>query len=114
MATSRLAREDGRVVCERLLVATRPLQRMRGLLGRSSMPSGEGILLRPAGSVHTLFMRFPIDVVFLDADLRVVGIARDVPPWRVVGRVGARAVLELTAGESGRRDLATGDRLVIA
>ena len=48
-----MTREDGRVVCEHLLVAARPLRRMRGLLGRASLPSGEGILLRPAGSVHT-------------------------------------------------------------
>ena len=63
-----LTSEDGRVVCEHLLVAARPLRRMRGLLGRSELPSDQGILLRPAGSVHTFFMRFPIDVVFLDRD----------------------------------------------
>ena len=113
MATSRLTREDGRVVCEQLLVAARPLRRMRGLLGRSSLPPGEGMLLRPAGSVHTFFMRFPIDVVFLDDYLRVVAIARDIPPWRMVARSGARSVLELAAGESGRRGLRQGDRLVL-
>ena len=57
-----LTREDGRVVCEHLLVATRPFARMRGLLGRATLPAGEGILLRPAGSVHTFFMRFPTTV----------------------------------------------------
>ena len=109
-----LTRQDGRVVCEQLLVAARPLSRMRGLLGRASLPSGEGILLRPAGSVHTLFMRFPIDVVFLDSDLRVVGIAPEVRPWRLAKRPGARAVLEIPAGEALRRDLREGDRLVIS
>jgi uncharacterized protein len=107
-------RQDGRVVCEQLLVAARPLRRMRGLLGRAGLPAGEGILLRPAGSVHTFFMRFPIDVVFLDAELRVLEIAHEVPPWRVTASSGARAVLEISAGETRRRGLREGDRLVIA
>ena len=107
-----LTREDGRVVCEHLLVAARPLRRLRGLLGRSSLPDGEGILLAPAGSVHTFFMRFPIDVVFLDEEHRVVGIDAEVPPWRTAGRRGAKAVVELAAGECERRGLRPGDRLI--
>ena len=116
MATStvRLTREDGRVVCEQLLVATRPLTRMRGLLGRAGLPAGEGILLRPAGSVHTFFMRFPIDVVFLDRDRVVVGIEPSLPPWKTAGRRGAKAVVELAAGECERRGLQVGDRLLAA
>ncbi len=109
-----LAREDGRVVCEHLLVATRPLTRMRGLLGRTSLPAGEGILLRPAGSVHTFFMRFPIDVVFLDRDEVVVGIEPSLPPWKTAGRRGAKAVVELAAGECERRGVQVGDRLIAA
>ena len=66
-----LARPDGRVVVEHCLIAARPLRRMRGLLGRRSLPGGEGILLQPAASIHTFFMRFPIDVVFLDRELVV-------------------------------------------
>ena len=109
-----LSQRDGRVVCERCLVAARPLRRMRGLLGRRDLPRGEGILLRPAASIHTFFMRFPIDAVFLDRDDVVVGIERQVHPWRVAARKGARAVLELPAGESERRGLAVGDALVAA
>ena len=114
MASRRLTREDGRVVCEQLLVAARPLRRMRGLLGRASLPAGEGILLRPAGSVHTFFMRFPIDVVFLDREQRVVGIEPALAPWRTAGRRGAKAVVELAAGEAARRGLQVGDRLALA
>jgi uncharacterized membrane protein (UPF0127 family) len=87
---------------------------MRGLLGRKELPGGEGILLRPAGSVHTFFMRFPIDVVFLDRDLRVVSVAEEVPPWKARGARGAKAVLELAAGEISRRQLAEGDTLSLA
>ena len=105
---------DGRVVCERCLIADGPVARMRGLLGRKELPSGEGILLKPSGSVHTFFMRFSIDVVFLDRELRVVAIAPDVPPWRMRGARGAKAVVELRAGEASHRGLTEGQTLVLS
>jgi uncharacterized protein len=85
---------------------------MRGLLGRRDLPSGEGILLRPASSVHMAFMRFPIDAVFLDRELRVVKVASDLRPWRAAGSRAAKAVLEIPAGEAKRRGLTVGDRLL--
>lgn len=107
-----LKRENGDVVCDRCVVAASPFSRMKGLLGRSELRPGEGLLLRPASAIHTFFMRFPIDAVFLDRDWRVVGIAGDLAPWRTAGRKGAKAVLELPAGESARRGLRPGDLLV--
>jgi uncharacterized membrane protein (UPF0127 family) len=107
-----LRREDGSLVCERCLLAETALTRMRGLLGRRELPTGEGILLRPASSVHMAFMRFPIDAVFLDRDLRVVKVAAELRPWRAAGSRGAKAVLEIPAGEAARRGIRTGDRLV--
>ena len=112
--TQTLRREDGTIVCERCTVAESPLTRLRGLLGRDGLEPGEGLLLRPASSVHTYFMRFPIDVVFLDRALVVLGIDDGVDPWRAKGRRGAKAVLELPAGESSRRGLSIGDRLTLA
>jgi uncharacterized protein len=112
VATAALRLEDGRIVCERCVLADTALARMRGLLGRSSLPSGEGILLRPASSVHTAFMRFAIDAVFLDPELRVVKIASDLRPWRTAARRKAHAVLELPSGEAARLRLEPGDRLV--
>jgi uncharacterized membrane protein (UPF0127 family) len=107
-----LRREDGSIVCERCVLADTALARMRGLLGRRDLPSGEGILLKPASSVHMAFMRFPIDAVFLDRDLRVVKVASDLQPWRMAGSRGAKAVLEIPAGEAARRGLSVGDRLI--
>jgi uncharacterized membrane protein (UPF0127 family) len=103
-----LANDDGTVVCERCLLAETPLARLRGLLGRDELPSGQGILLRPAGSIHTAFMRFPIDAVFLDAADKVVKVASALRPWRTAACRGARAVLELPAGEATRRGLRPG------
>jgi uncharacterized protein len=106
-----LVRSDGTVVCEKCLVADSPFTRMRGLLGRADLPPEEGVLLRPAASVHTFFMRFPIDVVFLDRDLRVLGVADRLRPWRAAGRRGAKAVVELASGEAAKRGVKEGDVL---
>jgi uncharacterized membrane protein (UPF0127 family) len=103
----------GAIVCERCVVADRPLARLRGLLGRRELPAGEGLLLRPTGAVHTSFMRFPIDVVFLDRELTVIGVVDGLAPWRAAGRRGARAVLELAAGERASRAISPGDRLAL-
>ena len=106
-----LKRDDGSLVCERCVVAHRMLPRMIGLLGRKSLPAGEGILIRPAPSIHTFFMRFPIDVVFLSRQGEVMKIAERVAPWRARSCRHSYAVLELAAGEAGRRGIAVGDRL---
>jgi uncharacterized protein len=110
-ATRALVRSNGDAVCERCVVADTPFARMRGLLGKSQLPAEEGVLLRPAGSVHTFFMRFAIDAVFLDGEFRVLGVAERLRPWRAAGRRGAKAVLELAAGEAARRGVRVGDVL---
>ena len=103
--------EYGNVVCERCTLARNPYSRMRGLLGRGGLAQGEGLLLQPAGSIHTFFMRFPIDAVFLDRERRVVRIASDVRPWRTAAAKRSRAVLELAAGEAARVGLQPGHLL---
>jgi uncharacterized membrane protein (UPF0127 family) len=104
-------RSERGVVCERCDVASTPLTRMRGLLGRRGLDSGEGLFLRPASSVHTFFMRFPIDVAFLGRDGAVLKIVAELGPWRTAGARGAKAAVELPAGEAARVGLKVGDRL---
>jgi uncharacterized membrane protein (UPF0127 family) len=106
-----LRQSDGRVACERCSVANHPWTRLRGLLGRSGLEGGEGMLFPRTGSIHTMFMRFPIDVVFLDAELRVLSVREAVPAWRAVKERGAKATLELAAGEAARAGIAAGDSL---
>jgi uncharacterized membrane protein (UPF0127 family) len=105
---------DGRVVCPALSVADTAVSRMKGLLGRRSLATGEGLLLRPAGSIHTAFMRFPIDAVFLDANLRVLRVEANLRPWRIAAQRGARAVVELPAGTAEGMGLAVGLTLELA
>jgi uncharacterized membrane protein (UPF0127 family) len=104
--------EGGHIVCERCHVPGTIAGRMRGLLGRAELPRGEGMLLRGVSAIHTLFMRFVIDAVFLDREAVVVGIDSNVPPWRVASRRHARAVLELSAGEGRRHGIRVGERLI--
>jgi uncharacterized membrane protein (UPF0127 family) len=84
---------------------------MLGLIGRRGLPAGEGLLLCPAPSIHTAFMRFPIDALFLDRSLRVLDVVEGLRPWRVASKRRARAVLELPAGECARCGVEVGDRL---
>jgi hypothetical protein len=102
---------DDRVVCARTEVADTLWKRLRGLLGRDSLGEGEGMLFRGEASIHSAFMRFRFDAVFMDRELRVVGLAQDIPPWRARGAKGARNILELGAGEISRTELAIGDQL---
>jgi uncharacterized membrane protein (UPF0127 family) len=99
------------VVCERCTVADNALSRFIGLMGRSSLASDEGLLLRPCGSVHTFFMRFPIDVVYCDPDLRVLSVTPSLGRRRTRRQRGARVTIELAAGEAARRGVAAGAQL---
>jgi uncharacterized membrane protein (UPF0127 family) len=105
---------DGRVVCPALSVADTAPSRMKGLLGRRVLDAEEGLLLRPAGSIHTAFMRFPIDAVFLDEDLRVLRVEANLRPWRIAMERGAKVVVELPAGTAEGMGLAVGMTLELA
>lgn len=86
--------------------------RLVGLLGRRHLAQGEAILLRPGSAIHTFFMFFPIDVLFLDNSGRVLKLASAVPPFRcLLAPRGARGVLELPAGTIAATDTALGDAL---
>lgn len=105
-----LTRAGGELVC-RCRVATSFASRFRGLMGVAGLPRGNGLLLPGTSSVHTHFMRFPIDVVFLDSDRRIVSFVTSLRPWRLAAARSADSVLELAAGECERLGLAEGDVL---
>jgi uncharacterized membrane protein (UPF0127 family) len=111
LPVSRVISGDGTVVCERCEIADRALPRMRGLLGRDGLAPGEGMLIDPSPSVHMFFMRFAIDVVFLDKSRTVVKVVRELRPWRAAGARKAAAALELPAGAAARCGLRPGDVL---
>jgi uncharacterized membrane protein (UPF0127 family) len=106
-----LTRTDGELVC-RCRVATSFASRFRGLMGAAQLPPGTGLLLPGTSSVHTHFMRFPIDVVFLDSERRIVSVVKSLRPWRFAGAKAADSVLELAAGECDRLELVEGVALL--
>ena len=101
----------GRVLADRCRVAATPAQRLRGLLGRPALRDGDGLLLTPCASVHTLFLRHSIEVVFLAADGEVLRVVQHLRPWCGASCRGARSVLELPPGACARAGVGPGDRL---
>jgi uncharacterized protein len=92
-------------------VAKTLLRRSIGLIGTATLPPGEGLWLSPCSSVHMFFMRYPIDVIFLDDQGRVLR-AETVRPWRMSRWVrGAQGALELPAGTAQASGTAPGDRI---
>ncbi|WBL62837.1 DUF192 domain-containing protein [Thauera sp. WB-2] len=90
------------------------LSRLRGLLGTAALAPGHALLITPCAAVHTAFMRYPIDVVFIDADERIAKVVEALPPWRATACASARHALELGAGEARRLGLVAGMRLDLA
>jgi len=84
---------------------------MKGLLGRDSLPRDEGLLIPRCASIHTWFMRFPIDAVFLDRDMAVVRVATGLRPRRMACCLRARHVLELAAGGAADAGIHPGMRV---
>jgi uncharacterized protein len=87
------------------------LERMRGLLGRPALKVGEVMVIEPCNMVHTVGMRYPIDVVFVDRSGCVLKVSPAVQPLRFRACWGARLVVELASGEAARRGWATGTQL---
>jgi uncharacterized protein len=108
------------ILCERLEVAASMAAKSRGLLGRDSLAPGAGMLFENGGVLplmwmHMFFMRFAVDIVFLNHDNRVLRINHSLHPWRVSSVVfGARRALELEAGAALRSGTAKGDQLELA
>ena len=109
----RVRTAEGAILCERCEIPESSFGRARGLLGRDGLEPGNGMLIDRAGSVHMFFMRFPIDVVFLDRDRRVVGVRHRLGPWRVAGARRAVAALELRAGAAAAAGIEEGHVLVL-
>ena len=96
-----------------VMVARTLLARMRGLLARPALLAGQGMLILPCNMIHTLGMRYPIDVVFLRRDGMVLRVASAVAPRRMRAHLGAHCVLELAAGEAARCAIVPGLTLPI-
>jgi uncharacterized protein len=100
-------------VADTVEVAETRAARRRGLLGRARLDTGAALMLVPCFAVHTAFMRFAIDVIFLDGDGCVVRTVSRLSPWRMAMSVRARAVVELPAGQLESLAVDVGDALYL-
>ncbi len=101
----------GNVLVTDLMLALDSATRRKGLLGRDGLPPQSGLIIAPSNAVHTFFMRFPIDVVFLARTGEVLKICAAVGPRRVAACLRGFAVLEMPAGQAREAGLARGERL---
>jgi uncharacterized protein len=101
----------GAVLASNLEVAGNHKQRSKGLLGRDGLSAGEGLWIIPCESVHTFFMRFPIDLVYLDNEHRIRKVRSAVGAWRLSACLSAHSVLELAAGTIRATKTQRGDQV---
>lgn len=114
MKTIALRTAKGRFIAHEVRIAHSLAARLLALSRERSLPARAGLLLTSARGIHTLGMRFAVDVVFLSAQMRVVGLAPCVQPWRVLlAPRGTRRVLELAAGQIGATGLKAGAFIVV-
>ncbi|MFN3455389.1 MAG: DUF192 domain-containing protein [Pseudobdellovibrio sp.] len=102
------------LLVEKLEIAESFWARGKGLLGRKILPDGDALWIKPCNNIHTFFMRFTIDCVFIDEKLQVTHVSEGVKPFRVVGPYWkAVSVLEFPAGAAQKWDLQKGDQLYV-
>ncbi len=101
-----------RVIADHLLTAFDSTSRRQGLLGRDGLPTGSALIIAPSNAVHTFFMRFPIDILFVRRDGEVIKARSAVHPWRIAASLRAFAVIELPAGSLVQSNTTTGDCLI--
>ncbi len=103
---------DRKIILSNLYVADTFFSRAIGLLGKESLPPGSGILLSPCNQIHTFFMKFPIDVIFIDGHGKVIKVYNALPPWRITSLLWrSRSVIEMMS--DGRCEINEGDVLAI-
>jgi uncharacterized membrane protein (UPF0127 family) len=100
------------VIAANVRIAEDFFSRAKGLLGEKSLQVGSGLWIKRCSSIHTFFMQFPIDVIFVDRHLRVKGIYNDLQPWRATFPIWkGNSVFELPAGTLAQLSIKLGDQL---
>lgn len=110
--TAALDETSRTVVAERVMRADTFMSRLVGLLGRDGLMESEALWISPCKGIHTMGMTFPIDVLFLGRDMKVVAMRENVAPWRATRFFkAATSVLELPAGSIRRSGVVVGDQM---
>lgn len=95
----KLVAKDGAVISHKMVTATNTFSRMLGLMFSEKLPDCDGFLISPCNSIHTFFMRYSLDVLFLDKNFKIVKVIYDLTPWKMTWiYFKSRHVLEMKAG----------------
>lgn len=114
MSATLVNARSGQVLATAIAFAATRASRRQGLLRLDGLAPSSGLLLTPCFAVHTAFMRFAIDVIFIDRAGAVTRVVRRLRPWRMAGSWRAHATIELGGGALGARDVMVGDRLLLS
>lgn len=111
MPDSILRRHD-QILSHELAIADSLISRLIGLLGKDRLRDDEMLWIKRCNSIHTFFMKFPIDCIFLDSQMKVCALKANILPWRIVFPIwSARSVIELRAGQIAALNIKVGDEL---
>lgn len=109
-----IQKETNTVIAEKVAIAESFWQRLKGLLGRRGLDANETLWIQRCDSIHTFFMKFPIDVVFVDKKLKVCGVSTNVKPWRIATKYWqADSVFEFASPNPKVKNLRKGDLLYV-
>lgn len=107
----KLVAKDGEIICHQMLVENNLFGRMKGLMFSSELPDCDGFLINPCNSIHTFFMRYALDVIFLDRNFKIIKIIYNLNPWKMTGiYFKSHQVLEMKAGTL-KKQLSPGEKL---
>lgn len=107
-------RETGRVIVARLEVASSLWRQTVGLMGLREFAADSGLWIPHCNAIHTAFVRFPIDVMFLDGQMTAIRLVPALSPWRIVGPLrGAKSVVELPAGSLRQKQIVAGQQFLV-
>jgi uncharacterized protein len=109
-----MAKNRNFVIAEHVEVATSFRQRLVGLLGRKSLEPKKALWIHGCRSIHTFFMQFPIDVVFVDRQLKVCKVVKNIKPWRYASAYFCgHSVFEFASPHAALNELKRGDLLYV-
>lgn len=107
----KLKDQKNEVICQKMMIANNILDRMKGLMFSKELPACDGFLISPCNSIHTFFMLYNLDVIFLDKNYYVIKVIYDLSPWKMTWiYFRANQVLEMKAGTL-KKGIQNGDKL---
>lgn len=108
-----IIKDTNKIIFSQAVIAKTFIQRLIGLIGRSSLPDNEALVFYDANSIHMFFMRIPLDLIYLDKNLKITKLVRNIKPWSMSVCLKAKVTIEVTSNAIERNSLKLGQTLII-